>query len=648
MQQDDEWLLWSHASIKVMDIRRMRLEPGERLRAYRLPANGFLYATRGKTRMRLDATERDIECFRMLHGSKGMLLDILPSQEQLEYYWLFYKAMFPMPRNRDLQRLLECGGPFRSPYSFAPLHPVWLYEQVVRMEEEWRRPEPLKNLRVKGLFYQFIHEVLRQMQTEGVQLKKPDLVDQTVRFLHEHYADAITLEGLAERFDCSPRQLSRLFKNRTGSSLIDYLIGLRMNKAKQLLIHTEATMQEIASDIGYPDGYYFSRMFKRAIGLSPIEFKTQARQGRLRPDLTLPLAGYDIVPDDIPSYINGNENHYRYKGEGEVRMYRRSNISVAAVLLLGMTLMLAACGGGGTNQTAENGGAPAPTNQITGQQGTETQSATRIYVNPDGKEVVIPTHPSRIVSNYFFGEMIALGVKPIGVGDSYYATQYPLVKNYTDGIADLGAPANFEKVTEAEPDLIVLNSDNNYEQWSRIAPAIVVKEGQPRENIRAFGEILGKQREAEAWLADFDAKVKEARQQIAGVIGPDETATVIRIRPNVQRVYGKWLGADILYDEFQLKPTPLVQQVRETDAGFADISLEVIGDYAGDYIFLAIDPGAEDAARSITESALWKSIPAVQNNRVYPIDQETFLFQDPLSVMQQVDLLVNLITSIKK
>ena len=73
---------------------------------------------------------------------------------------------------------------------------------------------------------------------------------------------------LAEMVNTSPRSLSRKFKQSVGTSPIDYLIQFRLFKAKEMLLETDATLDEIAAGIGYPDGYYLGRIFKKHTGLS--------------------------------------------------------------------------------------------------------------------------------------------------------------------------------------------------------------------------------------------------------------------------------------------------------------------------------------------------------------------------------------------
>ncbi|WP_339170109.1 AraC family transcriptional regulator [Paenibacillus sp. FSL R5-0341] len=114
---------------------------------------------------------------------------------------------------------------------------------------------------------------MRQLSTQGIDTAKPDLVAQAVRYLHENYMLPIMVDPLAEILDCSAGHLSRTFKKETGSSLITYLTRIRMYKAKELLLHTDASLQKIAEAIGIPDVIYFNRLFKKHVGLSPGRFK---------------------------------------------------------------------------------------------------------------------------------------------------------------------------------------------------------------------------------------------------------------------------------------------------------------------------------------------------------------------------------------
>jgi iron complex transport system substrate-binding protein len=137
------------------------------------------------------------------------------------------------------------------------------------MGGSWQLPEPVDKLYVKTVFYQFVHELMRQLRHQEIHPVKPDPVAQAIRYIHENYMEQVTLESLVDMLDLNSRQFLRMFKSRMDTSPIDYLIQVRMNKAKDLLLNSEFTLREIAEWVGYSDSYYFSRMFKKVEGLSP-------------------------------------------------------------------------------------------------------------------------------------------------------------------------------------------------------------------------------------------------------------------------------------------------------------------------------------------------------------------------------------------
>ncbi|MDO4336715.1 MAG: helix-turn-helix domain-containing protein [Eubacteriales bacterium] len=99
----------------------------------------------------------------------------------------------------------------------------------------------------------------------------------TKNYIDAHYTEPIDTAEIARKAQMSYGYFSRCFHNIVGVSFSDYCIGLRMEHAKKLLNTTGKTVQEIAFQTGYKDEKYFSRLFKKATGKSPSEYrKTQS------------------------------------------------------------------------------------------------------------------------------------------------------------------------------------------------------------------------------------------------------------------------------------------------------------------------------------------------------------------------------------
>ena len=92
-------------------------------------------------------------------------------------------------------------------------------------------------------------------------------------WIAEHYGDAVTLEGVAERVGLSPTYFSTHFRQMEGRTFSDYLTSVRMDAARELLSTTSMTNYEIAARIGYADEKYFGKVFKKEVGIRPGEYR---------------------------------------------------------------------------------------------------------------------------------------------------------------------------------------------------------------------------------------------------------------------------------------------------------------------------------------------------------------------------------------
>jgi two-component system response regulator YesN len=92
-------------------------------------------------------------------------------------------------------------------------------------------------------------------------------------YIENHFHEEISLTSLSQRFHLSPQYISRKFKEEYNTSVIAYLIELKMEKAKSLLANTSLTITEIANDLGYEDENYFGKVFKKQSGLSPKQYR---------------------------------------------------------------------------------------------------------------------------------------------------------------------------------------------------------------------------------------------------------------------------------------------------------------------------------------------------------------------------------------
>ena len=98
-------------------------------------------------------------------------------------------------------------------------------------------------------------------------------VERAKAYIAEKFNKDISLDDVSKEVDISPYYFSKLFKEETGENFIEYLTAVRINKAKQLIAGSDMSMKEICTEVGYSDPNYFSRIFKKNVGVTPTEYK---------------------------------------------------------------------------------------------------------------------------------------------------------------------------------------------------------------------------------------------------------------------------------------------------------------------------------------------------------------------------------------
>ena len=104
--------------------------------------------------------------------------------------------------------------------------------------------------------------------------KANEVLEEAVAYLSQNYSDpTINMDVLCEKLGVSVSYLSVLFKKIMKTTFNKYLINLRMEKAKELLMYGNDKIYEVANLVGYNDVYYFSYSFKKANGLTPKDYR---------------------------------------------------------------------------------------------------------------------------------------------------------------------------------------------------------------------------------------------------------------------------------------------------------------------------------------------------------------------------------------
>ncbi len=317
----------------------------------------------------------------------------------------------------------------------------------------------------------------------------------------------------------------------------------------------------------------------------------------------------------------------------------RRKLWIGTMLAL-LMIVLTACTHA-NRETNQNEAQPLLTANENGKQ----KQPTRVITTIKG-DITIPAEPKRVIAQGYLGTFLAFNVKPVGAPK--WDIDSPHVKHLTAGIEDIGQIelGSVEKILALNPDLIVTLSDDPvmYEQLSKIAPTVVYPYNtfnDARDEIKTFGELLGKQKEAEAWIAEFNETVKAAKEKIKGIVAKNETVSVMGEFNKEIYVYsfGIWRGVQAIYKHLELTPPPRVQKLIDAKEDFKVISFETIPEFAGDYIFLESGKNGQFQRNG----SFWNSLEAVKNNRVFDLDTDYFWPYDPIAIKAQVEKVAELL-----
>jgi len=115
------------------------------------------------------------------------------------------------------------------------------------------------------------HFLARVVENHSEQRLKS--IQKAIQFIEKNFSESITLEQVASHVHLSPNYFSSIFKMATGTTLVEYITHLRVEKAKALLMDLNHTVYQIAHEVGYNDSRYFCRVFKTIVGKTPSKYR---------------------------------------------------------------------------------------------------------------------------------------------------------------------------------------------------------------------------------------------------------------------------------------------------------------------------------------------------------------------------------------
>lgn len=205
--------------------------------------------------------ERNFWPHKKYHLQEGEDLTNIPEKEMMREHPVFEKAI-NFPEYLSLKN-----------YTTAEV----LMKKMISMNTEMLTG---REILIKSIFLEFLYLVYQEEMKSKEKCANDgfEQIKVALEYMNEHYSEKISIKTLADLCSLSINYFSTLFKRHTTISPKKYLIKLRLEKAKELLVQSQATITEICIQTGFRDIHYFSQYFKCQEGYSPSAYRIMIKK----------------------------------------------------------------------------------------------------------------------------------------------------------------------------------------------------------------------------------------------------------------------------------------------------------------------------------------------------------------------------------
>lgn len=195
---------------------------------------------------------------------------------------LLYGYSSSVMQNKYMKHILK--SPALASIHFTP--EVEWHREVLGLMEHIRQLDmekpPSMELQIQIALMEIwlrIYEHVEQEDTDGTENgRDTERIRQIMEYIQAHYAEKITLEDLADQIHLCKSESCRLFKRYMNESMFDYLLGYRIDRSLELLRQNDQDVTQIAGRVGFTNPGYFSRIFKRRMGCTPLEYRKKTKK----------------------------------------------------------------------------------------------------------------------------------------------------------------------------------------------------------------------------------------------------------------------------------------------------------------------------------------------------------------------------------
>ncbi|RAK07832.1 AraC family two component transcriptional regulator [Halanaerobium saccharolyticum] len=156
-------------------------------------------------------------------------------------------------------------------YSLSKMAVEWNYHlEILELENKIQNCNNLNEL--ENYIMKFIEQISESVSSRK-KIEKENYIKSVCDYIDNNYYNDLSLDEIADHVYLSPNYLANIFKERMDKTILNYLTEIRIKKAKELLLNSQLKIYEISEKIGYKSSNYFSQVFKKHTGYSPVEYR---------------------------------------------------------------------------------------------------------------------------------------------------------------------------------------------------------------------------------------------------------------------------------------------------------------------------------------------------------------------------------------
>lgn len=260
-------------SIQVVRVGYFEKEPNEKQGSYQTNLSAFIFPISGRSQIQFDDEIYLAEPGKVIHGCQNKQISFNVLGNTPFTYINIYYISYTTHVDRDYMH---------SVFQMNIKNYDLVMESLNNILEFSKKSEITSKLKLQIHINLFLRQLFSE-QNYKIHDSESDLVSDIIEFIAKYYMEDISLKKLAERYGETINHLSYVFYKYTKIRPIEYLIKYRMAAASRLLEEEGYSVKKAALAVGYSDEFYFSRLFKKHIGIAPskIKNKNKNRNGEL-------------------------------------------------------------------------------------------------------------------------------------------------------------------------------------------------------------------------------------------------------------------------------------------------------------------------------------------------------------------------------